>query len=108
MARTEWDTYVTDRLRLHAEIDGEHFTFQLCGDVDGDWVDLVRYDTAHGEPHRHITYPDGTIEQVSFVAVLPVTFAGWVQRDLQEHAQSYYDEYLRQWGNMRGDEDDDD
>jgi hypothetical protein len=37
-----------------------------------------------------------------FVAVLPATFVGWVQRDIQEHAQGYLDEYVRQLSNLKG------
>lgn len=80
---SEWTTHLSDRLRLDARIEYElgnptRYAFQLSGFVDGEWVDLVRYDTAHGEPHRHIYYPGGNAEFMMFVAVLPVTIVGWV------------------------------
>lgn len=107
MGSSEWTTYLTDVLRLDVRIEYElgnptRYAFQLSGYVDGEWVNLVRYDTAHGEPHRHIEYPDGNAEFMPFVAVLPVTFVGWVQRDIQEHAQGYFDEYVRQLSNLKG------
>lgn len=107
MGASEWTTFLSDELRLDARIEYERgdptrYAFQLSGFVDGEWVDLVRYDTAHGEPHRHISYPDGNTEFMPFVAVLPVTFVGWVQRDIQAHAQSYLDEYSRQLSNLKG------
>ncbi len=107
MGTSEWTTHLSDRLRLDARIEYElgnptRYAFQLSGFVDGEWVDLVRYDTAHGEPHRHIYYPGGNAEFMMFVAVLPVTFVGWVQRDIQAHAQGYLDEYIRQLSNLGG------
>lgn len=102
---SEWTAYLSDRLRLDARIEydmGEpaRYAFQLSGLVDGDWVDLVRHDTAHGVPHRHIYHPDGNSEIVPFGAVPPVTLVGWVQRDIQAHAQGYLDEYLRRRSNL--------
>ena len=105
MGVSDWTIFLRDDLRLdsHIEYDrGEptEFSFQLSGYVLGEWVTLVRYDTAHGEPHRHICYPDGTVERMGFVAVLPVTIVGWVQRDIQEHAEHYLEEYVRQATNL--------
>lgn len=109
MGSTHWTTYLSHVLRLDVRIDYERgeptrYAFQLSGYVADEWVDLVRYDTAHGEPHRHIYYPDGNVEVMAFVAVLPVTFVGWVQRDIQEHAQQYHDEYVRQLANLEEDD----
>ena len=105
MGVTDWTSFLRDDLRLdvHIEYDrGEprRYSFQLLGYVGGEWVTLVRYDTAHGEPHRHICYPNGAVEMMPFVAVLPITFVGWVQRDIQEHAEHYLEEYGRQAMNL--------
>ena len=106
MGHTEWTQFLNEVLRIDVRITYERgipqsYAFQLSGYIDEEWVDLVRYDTAHGAPHRHISYPDGETEYMPFVAVLPVTFVGWVQRDIQEHAQSYFDEYARRLSNMK-------
>lgn len=88
MARKQWVNYITHSLRLDASIEYdkgnlESFSFQLCGEDEGQWVELVRYDNAHGGvPHRHISYPDGPEESKTFVAALPVTLTGWIQEDL--------------------------
>lgn len=36
------------------------FSVQLEVLIDGHWRRAVRYDSAHGQPHRHVFYPDGT------------------------------------------------
>jgi hypothetical protein len=105
MGVSEWTTFLSEDLRLDVHIEYRSgqpvkFAFQLTGLIEGEWVELVRYDDAHGEPHRHIFYPDGTVEPMSFTAVLPVTFVGWVQRDITDHAEQYAAEYRRQYMNM--------
>lgn len=85
MGLTQWTSFLSEVLRLDARIEYEQgvpqsYSFQLSGYIDDEWADLVRYDTAHGEPHRHIRYPDGNTEYMPFVAVLPVTFVGWISR----------------------------
>jgi hypothetical protein len=34
------------------------FSVQLDVLIDGRWRKAVRYDSAHGQPHRHVFYPD--------------------------------------------------
>jgi hypothetical protein len=109
MGQTQWTQFLSEVLRLDVRIEYERgvpksYSFQLSGYVDDEWVDLVRYDTSHGAPHRHISYPDGNVEYMPFVAVLPVTFVGWVQRDMQEHAHGYFEEYVRRLSNMKAGE----
>lgn len=106
MGRKKWQAYITPSLRLDASIEYDKgsptdYSFQLCGVDEGDWVELVRYDNAHGTPHRHISYPDGPEESKTFVAALPITFVGWAQDDLIEHAEKYYNEWHRRKSNMK-------
>lgn len=107
MRSTEWQCYLTDRLRLEVRIDIENgdpkrFKFQLIGLVGHDWVDLVRYDNYHGSlPHRHRCYPDGTEDEHPFIAMLPATFIDQAQKDLTDHAEEYLEEYERQLSNLR-------
>ncbi len=61
---SEWTTYLTDVLRLDVRIEYElgnptRYSFQLSGYVDGEWVNLVRYDTAHGFAHADLFHPKG-------------------------------------------------
>ena len=73
---------------------------QLLGEVDGVWVQLVRYDNAHGECHRHTSHPDGDDTPHRFVAILPETFAAQAQQELQSNAEAYLEEYERELSNM--------
>ena len=50
------------RYRHYHVSDGKQvreFRIQLEILVDDDWVPIVRYDTAHGRPHRDILHPNG-------------------------------------------------
>lgn len=51
-------------LRLRYRISGndvEAFTVQLEYFVDGNWIPVVRYDSAHGIPHRDVLNPAGDV-----------------------------------------------
>jgi hypothetical protein len=99
-----WRAQISDRLRLEALIrtnKGEvvEIAMQLLGEIEGEWVQLVRYDNAHGTCHRHTAHPDGTESSHQFVAVLTETFLDEAQRELQKHAEEYLDEYERELSN---------
>ncbi|HSW99471.1 MAG TPA: hypothetical protein VLH38_00365 [Patescibacteria group bacterium] len=56
--------YFTDIVRVvvHQDISGPtvlSFSLQLELLLDGRWRKIVRFDSAHGQPHRHVFYPDG-------------------------------------------------
>ena len=56
--------YFTDIVRLvvHQDISGPtvlSFSLQIELLLDGRWRKVVRFDSAHGQPHRHVFYPDG-------------------------------------------------
>ncbi|MBI4529413.1 MAG: hypothetical protein HY695_36915 [Deltaproteobacteria bacterium] len=40
------------------------FMVQFETFVEGKWLPVIRYDTAHGLPHVDRTLPDGTIEKI--------------------------------------------
>jgi hypothetical protein len=101
-----WSAQISDRLRLEAKIstnkgEVDEIGMQLLGEIDGEWVQLVRYDNAHGECHRHTAHPNGTESGHQFVAILPETFLDQAQRELQKRAEEYLDEYERERSNMK-------
>jgi hypothetical protein len=52
----------TARVAVHQDISGPDvvaFSLQLELLLDGRWRKVVRFDSAHGQPHRHVFYPDG-------------------------------------------------
>jgi hypothetical protein len=80
-----------------------HFSFQLMGYVEDEWVELVRIDNSHeGPPHRHIFHPDAPHTVKPFVAALPESLVGWAQEHLEDEAEHYLDEYRRRLRNMKG------
>lgn len=105
MGRSKFDIAVTDRLQLHVDIAYEKgqivdFGLNLNGFVNEEWVDLVRYDNAHGPNHRHICYPDEEDQIADFRAAAIHTFVAQAQADLLASAELYLDEYERRLWNM--------
>ena len=105
MGLSKWTQASSDRIRLDVDIEyhqGEviKFGLNLSGHIDGEWHDLVRYDSAHSAAHRHIYYPDDETQVRQFVAALPETLVSAAQNDLTENADAYLEEYERRWGNM--------
>jgi hypothetical protein len=102
---SEWTAVISDRLRLDVSIThdrGEptNYSLNLRGLIDGDWVELCRYDNDHGNAHRHQFYPDQPTEMHNFIAMLPQTLIDKAQRDLKAWAFEYLDEYERRLANL--------
>jgi len=64
--------------------------------IQGKWIPIVRYDTAHGFAHKDVFKPDGKVEKI-FLGVLDwddaLTFA---DRDIDENWEKYKHQYLRE------------
>ena len=72
------------------------FRIQLEIMVAGVWCPVVRYDTAHGKPHRDILHPNGrqTKEWLEgFSTSDALTFG---QKDIMENWNSYRDRFLKE------------
>lgn len=103
--QSKFQVAVTDRLRLDVDIkhergDATEFSLNLCGLIDGEWEELVRFDNAHGSAHRHTFHPDGSSDEHSFLAVLPETFIAEAQKQLMGRAEEYLDDYQRDLSNL--------
>lgn len=58
-----------DRFRYYHQLDRGriiHFSIQYEAFLDMEWRAIVRYDTAHGRPHKDILHPDGRQERQEF------------------------------------------
>jgi hypothetical protein len=102
---TKWRSAITDRLRLDFEMDDPpgmptKYSLNLSARIGDDWETLVRYDNAHGTPHRHTFHPDGSFQEHQFLAVLPQTFFAQAQKELKNNAEAYLEEYERKLSNM--------
>ncbi len=72
------------------------FRIQLEILLDDEWRAAVRYDTAHGKPHRDILRPNGDqtkdwFEGYSITEVLTIG-----QKDIMENWQSYRDRFVKE------------
>jgi hypothetical protein len=84
--------FFTDRIRMQMLTERGKILKALCQYetlVDGDWVPVVRYDTAHGVFHKDILSLDGTKrkEEVDYVDLKSAVRDA--RRDLIENWESY-------------------
>jgi len=81
-----------NRYRHHHVWEGNQileFRIQFEALIDGEWHPIVRYDTAHGQPHRDLIHADGseTKEWFDIYTVAEVLTIG--QRDIMENWSAY-------------------
>ncbi len=72
------------------------FRIQYEAWIDGEWRTIVRYDTAHGKPHRDVLHPDGTETKEWFTLYNNAETLTIGQRDLTENWQAYRDTFERE------------
>ncbi len=65
------------------------FRIQYEAQLAGRWYPIVRYDTAHGFPHRDTIHPDGTEEKDEFPGVEPGEVLTIGERDIKANWQKY-------------------
>jgi hypothetical protein len=87
------------RYRHYHVSDGREITefrIQLEVLVNGEWHAVVRYDTAHGRPHRDILHPNGeqTKDWFEGYSVADVLTIG--QSDIMENWPSYWDRFIKE------------
>jgi hypothetical protein len=59
----------TDRFRYYHNLERgkiTRFRVQYEALIGGEWRAIVRYDTAHGRPHKDLLHPDGTQDKHEF------------------------------------------
>lgn len=87
------------RYRHYHVSDGKEiveFRIQLEVLVSGEWYPVVRYDTAHGKPHRDILRPNGdqTKDWFEGYSVTDVLTIG--QKDIMENWTTYRDRFMKE------------
>jgi len=105
MGETEYIIYLDeaqqDRYRhFHRTERGQVVLFRIQYEalIGQQWVAIVRYDTAHGSPHRDVRHPNGsqTKEQFSHYPRSRVLTMG--QQDIRRNWRAYrarYEEEMR-------------
>jgi len=89
----------TCRYRHYHVSDGSQiveFRIQFEALINGTWYAVVRYDTAHGRPHRDILHPNGdqTKEWFEGYSVADVLTIG--QRDILKNWSAYRSQFLKE------------
>lgn len=72
------------------------FRIQLEVFIDKEWSAVVRYDTAHGKPHRDMLHPDGeqTKDWFEGYSVAEVLTIG--QKDIMENWSVYRERFVKE------------
>lgn len=103
MRTVEFRNVLDDKnaMRVHFELERDRvlrFTVQLECRFNGDWIPVVRYDTAHGFAHLDVLVPSGT-ERKTELGVEDhneaLTFAIGDLRDNWEQYRRRYEQWLK-------------
>jgi hypothetical protein len=74
------------------------FCVQYEALIDDKWTPLVRYDTAHGRPHKDLLYPDGTQTREEFRGYSAEDVMMLGERDIKSNWRKYREAYQREAG----------
>lgn len=69
------------------------FRIQYEAFIEGEWKAIVRYDTAHGWPHRDILHPDGTQDKQDFLGHSAAEALTIGERDIKANWKYYRSVY---------------
>jgi hypothetical protein len=87
----------TDRYRLSCRVDKGRvtvFLVQYEAFIDGVWHAVVRYDTAHGFPHRDLLHPSAAGEKTEFPNRSNAEVLTLGQEDIKRNWQSYRERFV--------------
>lgn len=103
MGEKEYIYYFTperqDRFRYyHNLVRGKivRFVVQYEAYLGEKWYPVVRYDTAHGRPHKDVLHPDGSQEKVEFYGYTRDEVLALGERDIKANWQQYRIAYERE------------
>ena len=85
-----------DRYRLFRRTEkGQVLVFRVQYEalIEGKWRPVVRYDTAHGYPHRDMLHPDGSQEKAGFPQRTNAEVLTLGQEDIKRNWQTYREQY---------------
>ena len=57
--------------------------------IGGEWQAIVRYDTAHGRPHKDLLHPDGTQDKQEFYGYAREEVLTLGERDIKANWKRY-------------------
>jgi hypothetical protein len=91
-----------DRYRLACRSEKGHvavFRVQYEAFIDGAWHEIVRYDTAHGFPHRDLVHPDGPEDKTEYRNRSNAEVLTLGQEDIKSNWRTYRERYEREMKN---------
>ena len=91
-----------DRYRLTCQVDKGQvtvFVVQYEAFIDGIWQAIVRYDTAHGFPHRDLLHPYKATEKTDFPNRSKAEVLTLGQEDIKRNWRAYRERYERELRN---------
>ncbi len=69
------------------------FSVQYEALISGEWRAIVRYDMAHGRPHKDLLHPNGAQEKQDFRGYSPAEVLVLGERDIKANWQQYRSVY---------------
>jgi len=72
------------------------FRIQYEARIGEKWQPIVRYDTAHGRPHKDVLHPDGSQDKVEFYGYSEAEVLTLGERDIKANWRCYRAEYERE------------
>ncbi len=81
-----------DRYRHYHRWERRHvalFRIQYEALIEGEWRPIVRYDTAHGRPHKDVMHPDGSQSKEKFPHYSNAEVLTYGQRDIRRNWRRY-------------------
>ena len=72
------------------------FSIQYEALIDNEWTAIVRYDTAHGRPHKDILHRNGNRERIEFQGYTREAVLNVGERDLKANWHHYRATYLEE------------
>lgn len=86
----------SDRYRLYCRTEkGQVIIFRVQYEafLDGEWRPIVRYDTAHGFPHRDVLRHNRPAEKTTYPGHSSADVLSLGQEDIKRHWQTYRKQY---------------
>ncbi|MDP2975252.1 MAG: hypothetical protein Q8N45_03460 [Anaerolineales bacterium] len=74
----------------------KEFTIQYEAEIDGEWREIVRYDTAHGPPHKDVLHPDITESKEEFLYYTNAEVLTFGQNDIRKNWKKYREQYEKE------------
>ena len=88
-----------DRYRLYCVTEkGQVLVFRVQYEalIDGEWRPIVRYDTAHGFPHRDLLHPNRLEEKMEYPGRSNAEVLTLGQEDIRRNWQTHRKQYEKE------------